>query len=166
MSFSGNKEKMESESINEESSSEIVTLHKKIEYSNKELEQNNELENEQTLNDNNNENVNENNNENNNGNNNENGVDNSKNNGNGSFDNNYNYEQNKKEIMEKIKIRKQQAELVEKYINETGINTSFKIIFSELLSKKIPIENYYTYTASRLRQIGREKEALDRKNKK
>ena len=81
-------------------------------------------------------------------------------------ENNYDYEQNKKEIMEKIEIRKQQADTVEKYIYETGIGTSFQIIFSELISKKIPVENYYTYTASRLRQIGREKEALDRRNKK
>lgn len=80
--------------------------------------------------------------------------------------NEYNYEQNKKEIMEKIEIRKQQADLVDKYIHETGIGTSFQMIFSELISKKIPVENYYTYTASRLRQIGREKEALDRKNNK
>ena len=81
-------------------------------------------------------------------------------------ENNYDYEQNKKEIMEKIEIRKQQADTVEKYIYETGIGTSFQIIFSELISKKIPVENYYIYTASRLRQIGREKEALDRRNKK
>ena len=68
--------------------------------------------------------------------------------------------------MEKIEIRKQQADLVEKYIAETGISTSFQIIFSELISKKIPVEKYFEYTASRLRQIGREKEALDRKYKK
>ena len=81
-------------------------------------------------------------------------------------ENNYDYEQNKKEIMEKIEMRKQQAEYVEKYIYETGIGTAFQIIFSELISKKIPVENYYTYTAGRLRQIGREKEALDRRNNK
>ena len=80
--------------------------------------------------------------------------------------NNYDYEKNKKEIMEKIEIRKYQADVVEKYINETGIGTAFQIIFSELLSKKIPTDNYYTYTASRLRQIGREKAAIDRKNEK
>ena len=56
--------------------------------------------------------------------------------------NEYNYEQNKKEIMEKIEIRKQQADLVDKYIHETGIGTSFQMIFSELISKKIPVENY------------------------
>ena len=80
--------------------------------------------------------------------------------------NNYDYEQNKKEIMEKIEMRKQQAEFVEKYIYETGIGTAFQIIFSELISKKIPVEKYYTYTAGRLRQIGKEKEALDRRNNK
>ena len=80
--------------------------------------------------------------------------------------NDYDYEQNRKEIMEKIEIRKQQADLVEKYIAETGISTSFQIIFSELISKKIPVEKYFEYTASRLRQIGREKEALDRKYNK
>ena len=68
--------------------------------------------------------------------------------------------------MEKIEIRKQQADSVDKYIHETGIGISFQIIFSELISKKIAVENYYKYTASRLREIGREKEALDRKNNK
>ena len=80
--------------------------------------------------------------------------------------NNYDYEKNKKEIMDKIELRKYQADVVEKYINETGIGTAFQIIFSELLSKKVPVDNYYNYTASRLRQIGREKAAIDRKNEK
>ena len=81
-------------------------------------------------------------------------------------ENNYDYEKNKKEIMEKIEIRKFQADVVEKYINETGIGTAFQIIFSELLSKNIQTDQYYEYTASRLRQIGREKAALNRKNEK
>ena len=81
-------------------------------------------------------------------------------------ENNYDYEKNKEEIMKKIEIRKFQADAVEKYINETGIGMAFQIIFSELLSKKVPTENYYAYTASRLRQIGREKAALNRKNGK
>ena len=81
-------------------------------------------------------------------------------------ENNYDYEKNKKEIMEKIEIRKFQADVVEKYINETGIGTAFQIIFSELLSKKVPTDNYYAYTASRLRQIGREKAALERNKEK
>ena len=68
--------------------------------------------------------------------------------------------------MEKIEIRKFQADVVEKYINETGIGTAFQIIFSELLSIKVPTDNYYAYTASRLRQIGREKAALERNKEK
>ena len=68
--------------------------------------------------------------------------------------------------MEKIELRKYQADVVEKYLNETGISSSFQIIFSELMSKKIPMDNYYTYTASRLRQIGREKALLEKKNDK
>ena len=81
-------------------------------------------------------------------------------------ENNYDNEKNKKEIMEKIEIRKYQADAVEKYINETGIGTAFQVIFSELLSKNIQTDQYYEYTASRLRQIGREKAALNRKNEK
>ena len=81
-------------------------------------------------------------------------------------ENNYDYEKNKKEIIEKIEIRKYQADAVEKYINETGIGTAFQVIFSELLSKNIQTDQYYEYTASRLRQIGREKAALNRKNEK
>ena len=81
-------------------------------------------------------------------------------------ENNYDYEKNKKEIMEKIEIRKFQADAVEKYINETGIGTAFQIIFSELLSKNIQTDQYYEYTASRLRQFGSEKTSLSRKNEK
>ena len=83
-----------------------------------------------------------------------------------SNNNNYDYEKNKKEIMEKIELRKYQADVVEKYINETGIGSAFQIIFSELMSKKVPVDNYYNYAASRLRQIGREKALIDKKNEK
>ena len=55
---------------------------------------------------------------------------------------------------------------VDNIFNELN-NINYENIFCpELISKKIPVENYYSYTASRLRQIGREKEALDRKNNK
>ena len=80
--------------------------------------------------------------------------------------NNYDYEKNKKEIMEKIELRKYQADVVEKYINETGIGSAFQIVFSELLSKKVPVDKYYAYAASRLRQLGREKAANDKKKEK
>ena len=68
--------------------------------------------------------------------------------------------------MEKIELRKYQADVVEKYINETGIGSAFQIVFSELLSKKVPVDKYYAYAASRLRQLGREKAANDKKKEK
>jgi hypothetical protein len=61
-----------------------------------------------------------------------------------------------RENLDKISIRKAQAQAFEKYIYETGISNTFQLIFSELIIKKIPMENYFTYTASRLRQFGRE----------
>ena len=62
----------------------------------------------------------------------------------------------KREDLDKITLRKTQAQSFEKYIYETGISNAFQLIFSELIIKKIPMENYFSYTASRLRQIGRE----------
>jgi len=44
----------------------------------------------------------------------------------------------------------------EKYITETGIAKAFQLIFSELIIKKINTEDFYSYAAGRLRQLGRE----------
>jgi len=41
-----------------------------------------------------------------------------------------------------------------RYIEETGLAMAFKIIFAEILSKKIPEDAAFAYTATRLRQIG------------
>lgn len=41
-----------------------------------------------------------------------------------------------------------------RYIEETGLSMSFKIIFTEILSKKVPEDKVFAYTATRLRQIG------------
>ena len=68
-----------------------------------------------------------------------------------------------RDAVDKIEIRKEQAVLVERYMIDTGISTAFQVIFSELIAKKIPLDNFYTYTASRLRQIGKEKEAIEGK---
>lgn len=68
--------------------------------------------------------------------------------------------------LDQIEIKKVQADLFERYIYDTGIDTAFKLIFSELITKKIPVENYYTYTASRLRQFGRDLEEGIAKAKK
>jgi hypothetical protein len=71
----------------------------------------------------------------------------------------------RREEIEKIQIRKTQANLFEKYLNDTGINSAFELIFSEMITKKIPCEDHYSYSAGRLRQIGREIEILRQKNK-
>jgi EF-hand domain pair len=55
---------------------------------------------------------------------------------------------------------KKQLGLFEKYIQESGISIAFQIIFTEIISKKIDPDNAFTYTAMRLRQIGKEVEHL------
>lgn len=72
---------------------------------------------------------------------------------------------NRIEELEKIQLRKTQASLFEKYLSDTGISSAFELIFSEMLTKKIPSENHFTYTAGRLRQIAREIETIKQKNK-
>ena len=54
-----------------------------------------------------------------------------------------------------IQVNKQ-LQLFEKYLQDSGISTAFQIIFTEILMKKIEADNVFTYTAMRLRQIGRE----------
>jgi hypothetical protein len=71
----------------------------------------------------------------------------------------------RREELEKIQLRKTQANLFEKYLSDTGIASAFELIFSEMITKKIPSENHFTYTAGRLRQIGREIEIIKQKNK-
>ena len=67
--------------------------------------------------------------------------------------------------LDDIKLRRIQANAFEKYIYETGIATSFQLIFAELITKNIPVKDYYTYTASRLREFGREMDKLNNNNK-
>ena len=80
--------------------------------------------------------------------------------------NDLNSSKGRRENLDKIELRKIQANAFENYINETGISTAFQLIFSELITKKIPVENYYTYTASRLREIGRELDEIKARRKK
>lgn len=58
------------------------------------------------------------------------------------------------ELDEKTKQRIKSAEEYERYVEETGLGMAFKIIFAEILSKKIPEDAAFAYTAARLRQIG------------
>ena len=49
-----------------------------------------------------------------------------------------------------------QIQMFEKYLEDSGISVSFQIIYAEILTKKIEPANVFTYTAMRLRQIGKE----------
>ena len=64
-----------------------------------------------------------------------------------------------------VKVDKKQKdfERLEEYLNESGLYLAFNIIFAELISKQILRENYFTYTAMRLTQIGNEIEGLKTK---
>jgi hypothetical protein len=44
---------------------------------------------------------------------------------------------------------------VENYLKDTQISDGFELIFTELLMKNIKPEDYFSYTASRLRDMAR-----------
>ncbi len=44
----------------------------------------------------------------------------------------------------------------EKYLEDSGLSLAFKAIMAEVISKQIPEEHIFSYTAARLRQIGKE----------
>ena len=73
-------------------------------------------------------------------------------------------EQQKKEQPDvKNKEKEAQFQKLEEYVNESGLSLAFNIIFAELISKQILPENFFTYTAMRLTQIGKEIEGLKTK---
>ena len=49
---------------------------------------------------------------------------------------------------------------IENLIEECGIPMAFNVIFSELISKQIMPENFFTYTSLRLKELGKEIEQL------
>ena len=49
---------------------------------------------------------------------------------------------------------------IENAIEESGLPMAFNVIFSELISKQILPENFFTYTSLRLKEIGKEIEDL------
>ena len=51
----------------------------------------------------------------------------------------------------------------QKLISESGLTLAFNIIFAELISKQILPENFFSYTAMRLKQIGKEIEGMQTK---
>ena len=73
-------------------------------------------------------------------------------------------EKNKKSQVDSKKQQKEKDyQRLEEYLNESGLSLAFNIIFAELISKQILPENFFTYTAMRLTQIGKEIEGLKTK---
>ena len=70
-----------------------------------------------------------------------------------------NENENEKNILQK-KQEMEQHKKLENYIEEKGLPLAFNVIFSELISKQIMPENFFTYTSLRLREIGKEIEGL------
>lgn len=67
-----------------------------------------------------------------------------------------------KEILKINQERKeQQYKQVEEYINETGLDIAFNIIFAELIANQILPENFFIYTSKRLIEIGKEVERME-----
>ncbi len=56
--------------------------------------------------------------------------------------------------------KKKQAEMFKKYLEQTGIAMAFQVIFAEILDKKVEEQKVFSYTASRLRQIGEDLEKI------
>ena len=50
--------------------------------------------------------------------------------------------------------------MFKKYLEQTGIAMAFQVIFAEILDKKVDEQKVFTYTASRLRQIGEDLEKI------
>ena len=63
----------------------------------------------------------------------------------------------------KVNQKEKDFQRLEEYLTESGLSLAFNIIFAELISKQILRENYFTYTAMRLTQIGKEIEGLKTK---
>ena len=69
----------------------------------------------------------------------------------------------KQQLEEKNKKKEKDSQRLEEYLNESGLALAFNIIFAELISKQILPENFFTYTAMRLTQIGKEIDGLKTK---
>eukprot|EP01016_Furgasonia_blochmanni_P038389 TRINITY_DN4631_c0_g1_i1.p1 TRINITY_DN4631_c0_g1~~TRINITY_DN4631_c0_g1_i1.p1 ORF type:complete len:229 (-),score=47.67 TRINITY_DN4631_c0_g1_i1:157-843(-) len=63
-------------------------------------------------------------------------------------------------------LKIQQAEIFRKYLETTGITMAFQIICAEIIAKKIDEEKVFEYTATRLREIGKEVAALQAQHEK
>ena len=70
-----------------------------------------------------------------------------------------------KKIEEILRINQERKEdqykQVEEYLNESGLDIAFNIIFAELISNQILPENFFLYTSKRLIEIGKEIEGME-----
>jgi hypothetical protein len=57
--------------------------------------------------------------------------------------------------------KEEQYKQVEEYLNESGLDIAFNIIFAELISNQILPENFFLYTSKRLIEIGKEIEGME-----
>ncbi len=67
------------------------------------------------------------------------------------------------EINDQLKKKKEnelECKKIENTIEEWGIPMAFNVIFSELITKQIMPENFFSYTSLRLKEIGKEIEGL------
>lgn len=60
--------------------------------------------------------------------------------------------------------RQEQVKEFESYIEDSGLPVAFQLIYSEIISKGIHSDNFFNYTALRLRQIGKELEDIKNGN--
>ena len=68
----------------------------------------------------------------------------------------------REEILRINQERKEdQYKQVEEYLNESGLDIAFNIIFAELISNQILPENFFLYTSKRLIEIGKEIEGME-----
>jgi hypothetical protein len=77
------------------------------------------------------------------------------------FDNLHEGELEKQEIKANAKDSKNstlKAADLEDYLKDKGISAGFELIFTELILKEIKKEDYFSYAASRLRDMGRKLE--------
>ena len=68
------------------------------------------------------------------------------------------------ELKKKKKENEQQYKKIENAIEESGLPMAFNVIFSELITKQILPENFFTYTSLRLKELGKEIEGLQVKD--
>ena len=68
------------------------------------------------------------------------------------------------DLKKQKKENENQAKKIENRIEESGLPMAFNVIFSELISKQIMPENFFTYTSLRLKEIGKEIQGLKDKD--